>query len=140
MIKKFHNFKGVWNNEKKYWVFDKLLFEDIKKLMKKYFGVENGEFESCQLIIKDLTTSEYLKGIIISGIELCRAFGRDSGANLCDDVVLLDGDIDSGGSSKWWKTVCNDATFKILHFPVTMLKNISIKRLIENGQIEIINN
>lgn len=138
VIKKFHDFKGCWNREKNYWEFNKLLIEDIKKLMKKYFGVENGEFESCQLIIKDLTTYETLKGIIISGFELCRAFWRDSGAVLGDGVVLIDGKIDSGGSKNWWTTKCEDATFKILYFPCKMLKNPSIKRLIENEQIEII--
>lgn len=140
VIKKFKNLNGIWDTNNKWWVFDELLFESIKKLMFKYYGTDNGEYKSCQLIIKNYTDSKTLSGIIISGFELCKAWGRDTGAIVSNGVALLDGEIDSGGSYKYWCTECADATFNILRFPISMLKNSSIKKLQENNQIEIINN
>lgn len=140
VIKKFHDLKGIWNNNNKWWEFDIKEHETIKNLMIKYFGVDNGEYESCELIIKNLTDRATLKGIIVSGFELCRAWGKKTGAKTNDNVILLSGDIDSGGSNNYWYTKCTDATFKILNFPITMLKNPSIKRLNENEQLIYLNN
>lgn len=60
----------------------------------------------------------YLAGRVIAG-----ARGRDSGVTIGNGVVLVSGEIKSGGSVKNWLTVVkSESVFRILDLPLGALK------------------
>lgn len=65
---------------------------------------------------------EYGKGIEFLGRPLCRAFGRDSGARIDNDIALISGYATSGGSNKNWATILNEDSVLRLQVPSAILE------------------
>lgn len=65
---------------------------------------------------------ERCEGISLFGRTVIRAFGRDSGARVGEDVTLVSGNISSGGSMKNWETQVSAGT-------VLRIRNVSRKAL-----------
>lgn len=137
---KFKKLNGTWNKDLQAWVFDKLAAEYVNKILIKYFGVAEGKFDFCKLTVKNFSKTQHLGSINFCGFPIFRAYDRDSGADVCDNVLLIDGEIDSGGSRAYWLTRCEDAEFVYLYFPVAMLNMKSIKDLGDDVEIEYIEN
>ena len=56
--------------------------------------------------------------IVLFGKEIARAWGRDSGAKVGEDVTLLSGNVHSGGSLANWRTEIDKGTvLKIRNLP-----------------------
>lgn len=56
--------------------------------------------------------------LTLCGVQLARAFGRDSGAKLAMDVIVLKGGFSSGGSVKNWYTQVSEGTvFELRNLP-----------------------
>lgn len=63
--------------------------------------------------------------LTLHGRPLARAFGRDTGANLADGVVVLEGGFTSGGSVKNWTTVSKGGTVVLVRdFPRDAAKEL----------------
>lgn len=136
VIDKFHKLNGRFNDSNKTWEFDSAASSYVKDVLKKYFGVDNGEYGTCKLHVKNFSKVVTLKPITIAGFPIFRATSKRSGACVCDNVLLLDGEIWSGGSNNYWETIAEDTEFVILHFPQKMLNLRSIKDLGEDVTIE----
>ena len=106
-IKDARNLGGQWNANKHVWVFPSFLKINVEKLLIKHYG-ETGVEPTKPYLIK---AKEYIfvsRGPIRCGRKaICKARSRDSGAETCKGVYLLEGKIDSGGSAKYWTTDCN---------------------------------
>ena len=136
VIDKFHRLNGKFDCLYKTWEFDPAASSYVKAVLKKYFGVENGKYESCNLHVKNFSKEVTLGPIKIAGFPIFRATGKRTGAMICNNILLLDGEIRSGGSNNYWETIAEDTEFVILHFPKKMLNLRSIKDLGEDVTIE----
>lgn len=99
------NLGGRWLAAAKTWQFDARDEQRVRELLKDLFGSDG-----TPVAPEDLVTvragaaaceakaggSEYW----LCGRQVARVLGRDAGARLGDGVVLLSGDVDSGGSRK----------------------------------------
>jgi hypothetical protein len=126
------NLRGNWKDGA--WWFDDSIVDYVREVMMSCFGT-TGEtaYENCTLLITDYSCYEYGKPVSLFGRQICRAFGRDSGARLGDGIVLIKGQLKSGGSVKNWTSEIKDATFEIKNFPVPSLELPTVKQAIEEG-------
>lgn len=94
------------------WVFNDADQPVIDKMLEKYFGIlPDGATNQVTLKIEFLQCeSERCSALEIAGRRIATAFGRDTGARLANDVVILSGKIASGGSAKNWETVARAGT------------------------------
>ncbi|GAN46095.1 hypothetical protein ABID82_001607 [Methylobacterium sp. PvP062] len=53
----------------------------------------------------DIDKDSWRSPVEVAGRLIARAFDRDSGAKLGDGIVLLSGNVTSGGSRANWKTI-----------------------------------
>lgn len=90
---------GKWDAETKTWVFSDLVAAEVEELDALY---------NDDTIIIDITAQRNIcegRGpVTFCGYVIARAFGRDSGAKLGDDVAQISGRIFSSGSMKNWAT------------------------------------
>jgi hypothetical protein len=71
------------------------------------------------------------------GRTIARASGRDTGVSLGESIVWINGKKESGGSTKYWKTIVENATFEIQNFPFERTKFEDVKKAIAEGWCEI---
>lgn len=117
---------GKFDYSDKAWVLPLEAKETVEGLLQKHYGYSPENIKICTVII---TANETLYGdqdsVRCAGFPIARATGRDSGAKVCENVYLLSGDINSGGSVKNWTTkVKENAQFKITKFPESSLEKI----------------
>jgi len=118
------NMGGRWNGT--CWLVKPEMEADARRVLFDVFGTDGAVgLKKVTLRVrakKDLVQHHEYGPITCCGKVLARAFGRDSGARVGEDVVLIDGNIRSGGSMKNW-TVRIDAgsEFKLVNvFPALM--------------------
>ena len=135
---KARNLQGKWDSSKKAWIFDESVEEYVKQALLDVFGV-TGEtpYETCSLLIKDFTAWESRGEVELFGRTVARAFGRDTGAKLGDDIIWISGSYGSGGSAKNWTTEIKDGIFEIQDFPLERTKFDDVQKAIEDGWCEI---
>ena len=135
---KARNLRGQWDSSSKAWVFDESVEEYVKQALLDVFGI-TGEtpYETCSLIIKDLTAWEAKGEVELFSRTVARAFGRDSGAKLGDDIIWISGSYYSGGSVKNWTTEIKNGTFEIQNFQLERTKFDDVQKAIEEGWCEI---
>jgi len=128
--------RGDWDG--KAWVFDETMLDYVKDLMIKCYGV-TGEvpYETCILVVTNYNDSNYGGACELFGRTIAKAWGRDSGAKLGDDIFLINGSIGSGGSVKNWKTVVTDATLEIHDFPLPRTEFEDVKKALQEGWVTI---
>jgi hypothetical protein len=128
---------GKWKSD--CWVFDydSDVEQSLKKLVEKVFNFKlDGDYAPAYITIKD-TIYELQEPLVIGGVILASARGRDSGAEVGKGVVILEGNIDSGGSMKNWKTYAYEGTkFKVKCFPKEYTIPEDIKDCVEISFIE----
>lgn len=131
-VQKARNLRGSWKGGA--WWFDDSLLDYVREIMVEIYGT-SGEvpYETCTLIISNYSDSELCAPVSLFGRTIARAWDRDGGAKLGDDIIFLKGEYTSGGSVKYWKTVVNDATFEMKKIPVPSLELPEIKQAIEEG-------
>lgn len=138
-VAKCRNFRGKWKKEENAWYFDDSIIEHVRKAMIDFFGTTGEKpYNNCILEVCNFTHSAMTAPVILFGRTIAKAFGRDSGARLGDDIVLIDGDIDSGGSAKNWSTNIINATFRINNFPEPSLDLPEVKKAIDEGWVKVI--
>jgi hypothetical protein len=135
---KARNLRGQWDSVKKAWVFDESVEEYVKQALIDIFGVTGEiQYETCSLLIKDFTAWETRGEVELFGRTVARAFGRDSGAKLGDDIIWVSGSYHSGGSVKNWTTEVENGTFEIQNFPLERTKFDDVRKAVEEGWCEI---
>ncbi|MFN3802464.1 FlxA-like family protein [Belliella pelovolcani] len=121
------------------WWFDDSVLEYVREAMMDFFNT-TGEisFEEVSLLVKNYSEYGDRAPVTLFGRIIAKAFGRDSGARLGDDIVLIKGEINSGGSVKRWSTRVMEATFEIQRFPKPATELPEVKKAIEEGWVELI--
>ena len=103
---------GKWNAAQKVWSFDARDEDRVRKLYRNIYGTDgsadNGESVTVRCKTQNKIYSERHSGLFIGPVQVARAFGRDSGATLADNVVILRGSIGSGGSRANWHTITSE--------------------------------
>lgn len=117
-VKKIKNIGGrKWNAADKCWMIPESEIETARQYMMDVYGETDLPDEDGRVTIKvkfNEMAFEYTSPITIFGKEIARAWGRDSGAKVGEDVTLLSGSIGSGGSAKNWRTTIHEGSvFKI---------------------------
>jgi hypothetical protein len=114
---------GVYNRTGNYWLFSPLVIDKVYDLCMRVYGEDGREtVKPADLVTLKVTTPtswDQAKGSIeLGGRVIARAWGRDSGAKLGEDVVLIEGRARSSGSVKNWYTTLNPGSIvEILNMP-----------------------
>ena len=113
---------GRWSAATKAWQFDPRDEQRVRELCRSVYGTDGSPSEAGDLVTIRVTAPDgwdvYGRGLYIYGRQVAWATGRDSGARLCDGVIVLKGSFDSGGSMKNWMTVCKPGTvFELRDLP-----------------------
>lgn len=137
-VAKARNLRGKWSKSKNTWIFDDSIEEYVKQALIECYGT-TGEnpVETCSLLVKEYTSYGYKTEVELFGKTIARAYGRDSGAKLGDNIIWISGNYGSGGSVKNWSTDVENATFEIQNFPLPRTDFFDVKKAIEEGWCEI---
>ena len=97
--------KGRWERDEKVWRLPHIVEDKVVQLMKTQFGWvpddPDPELIPVQITaLRNLTTRN--GPLSFAGVQLAVARSRDSRARPGPGVSLVDGEIDSGGSTKYW--------------------------------------
>lgn len=111
-VQRAHRLAGQWDEGKGRWRFDARDLEKVKKACMEVFGTDGSIPEKLFTLqaraIVEISASR--KSIFFAGHQIARAWGRDSGARLGDGVILLEGEVRSGGSRVNWDTIIDDGS------------------------------
>jgi len=119
--------RGKWNAFDKTWVFPSALKDEVLEALNEHYGyVADTHQERITLLV---TVHENLSAdkapVKFGPYELAGARGRDSGARTSQNVALLSGSINSGGSVKNWESrVSKGAKFKIWDVPISIAERL----------------
>lgn len=101
---------GKWNEPA--WVFDVRDIDDVRAMCREHYGFDDQsppELVDIEIYWEN-AARVYTAPITYGGIQIARAYGRDSGAKMADGVKIIDGGFSSGGSMKNWTTTCQPGT------------------------------
>ena len=106
-----------WEASSRCWVVREDAIDAARAAMMAIYG-ENDETPAAErvtLIVHAVDGADALRGAItLAGKTIAKAFGRDSGAKIGDDVAFITGAPYSAGSAKGWFTVIPaDAMFEV---------------------------
>lgn len=109
IIKKCRELGGKWDSANECWIFSGMVSSEVEELDYQI---------NSEKIIVEVTANKTLYAekspVYFLGYVVARAFGRDSGAKLGDNIALISGDVTSGGSMKNWATrVVEGSIFKL---------------------------
>lgn len=123
---------GKWDGV--FWVFDERNMQIVKSTLFDIYG-DDGESTPDTVSIKIRYPEKYSvtgDSVSVLGKVIAKAYGRDSGARLGDNVVMLQGDIRSGGSVKNWQTIVEaDSIFIVHDFPRGRVSDITSCEVLE---------
>lgn len=118
---------GRWDKDNRVWTFPVSLKDGVIKAISRHYEVdiEQPVTETVVAIVTATADHSVEKGdVMLEGTVLASASGRDSGAKTGEGVVLMDGNIGSSGSMKYWQTdVAEGAQFRVKEFPVHLLES-----------------
>lgn len=105
LVQECRDLGGRFDTGSKAWVFNSMVEQEVEALDELY----NSEEVTIDITaLKAISTLR--EPVTFAGYPLARAFGRDSGAKLCDGVAFITGKIGSDGSMKNWGTYCTEGT------------------------------
>lgn len=111
------NMGGKWDPGSQTWVFSDLVADRVEELDAIY----NSDLVPVEITAID-EISEWHAPVRFMGYAIAKAWGRDSGAKLGDDVSQMNGSIDSGGSVKNWHTRVSKGSVFRLYVPKGVLE------------------
>jgi hypothetical protein len=122
--KRARNFGGRWDAAAKTWSFDPRDRDRVLALLRDVYGTD-GTAPSTDLVTLRVTVpvgktwySPRRESLFCAGRLVARAYGRDSGARLGPDVVLLEGHARSNGSrASWYAEIKGPAVVEIRDVP-----------------------
>ncbi len=118
-IRKIKNLgQATWDKTMKGWLVSKAYEVELKDILLEYYGTD-GSFADKRVNIELITNQDIKmsqKPVLFAGKALAQAFNRDSGARVGQNVALIEGNINSGGSSKNWETIVEKGSrFKLIN-------------------------
>ena len=135
-VNKARNLRGKWKDGA--WHFDDSIEDYVKQALKDCYGTTGEDpVDTCSLVIKNFDDSTDCGPVTLFGRTIAKAWGRDSGAKLGDNIIWISGKYFSGGSVKNWRTGVVNAYFEIQNFPVPRTKFEDVQKAIEGGWCEI---
>ena len=137
-VTKAKNLGGKWDTLSKTWIFNENVLDYVKEILIQIYGV-TGEttYQTCTLIVKNYSAEIMNNAVELFGRTIARASGRDTGVSLGESIVWINGKKESGGSTKYWKTIVENATFEIQNFPFERTKFEDVQKAIAEGWCEI---
>ena len=137
-VKRAKDLGGKWDANSKSWIFNESVLDYVKEILIQIYGV-TGEttYQTCTLVVKNYSAEVVRGAVELFGRSIARASGRDTGVSLVDGIVWINGKKESGGSTKYWKTIVENATFEIQNFPFERTKFADVQKAIEEGWCEI---
>jgi predicted DNA-binding transcriptional regulator len=122
-----------FDGQKRCWVLPEDYIEDVRAILFDVYGCDDqGAPETVDIKVEvyEGLVSGYCKGIDIANRTIAYATGRDSGAKVGRTTMLVEGEIDSGGSKKNWTTeISAGSVFKVKG----VLKSMLEKEIDEDG-------
>lgn len=113
-----------WNGKARCWSIPAYSVDKCREILLDVYGYDDSPVETTTVrvrILEDMT--EIKDSVKIFGKTVARAYGRDSGSKVGEDVVLVSGKIDSGGSIENWVSVIEKGSIVELHnVPVPAIK------------------
>lgn len=135
-VAKARGLKGSFSNGK--WAFKSDVAEHVKNALKQCYGVDGTEpYPVTKITVSGWNAQIFTDGLELFGRPIARAWDRDGGAKVADDIFLIDGKLTSGGSVKNWMTKAIGATFEIHNFPTSCLERDDVKKAVEDGWAKI---
>lgn len=123
-----------------YWVFPASVKDHVLNAVRECYGVDGTKpYATCILIVTDYTERAITSGVELFGRPIAKAWGRDGGAKISDDVFFIAGKPTSGGSVKNWRTDVEHCDFEIHNFPVDALTRADVAKAIEEGWVNVKN-
>jgi len=119
LVEQCHKLGGKWDAESKAWIFKDFVADKVEELDYLY----NSELTNYQIEFED-DYSEHNAPVYLFGVKVAEATGRDSGATLGNDVALIAGRVDSGGSMKNWGTKIKEGTILRLSLPTLLVEEL----------------
>lgn len=114
-----------WNSIEKCWTVPETEIDLVRSFMLDVYGETDQVIDTEYVTVKVTFNSEEearCEGIVLFGKCIAKAFGRDTGAKVSDDVTLLTGSVTSGGSARNWKTIVKEGTVvKVRNVPKSAL-------------------
>jgi hypothetical protein len=118
--------KVNWDSSKKGWIVDSDFENEVKNILVDFYG-SDGSFRPKTINIEVTATNDInmiKKPILFAGKVVASAYSRDSGAITGDNVALIEGNVNSGGSAKNWETsIAKGSRFKLMHVNEQLLKH-----------------
>ena len=98
---------GRWNASDRCWAVPEDAVEDVRAAMREIYGRDDRPVVDAADVVLTFgeEVSEYCAPITLLGRTIARAFGRDTGAKVGENVMFIQGAPRSGGSMKNWLTV-----------------------------------
>jgi len=121
-----HAAGGKWNRDHAVWEYDIRAEQQVAEAYRTAYGYWDDVVDTVVLrCTSDAEATIRTDSLKLGGRPIARASGRNSGARLCDGVIILNGGFSSGGSVKNWQTVCKAGTsFRLLDVPKPMAEKL----------------
>ena len=143
-VNKMHGVNGAkWNRSESCWEAPEETIDDVREILKDVYGysdVDSNETIKVKLTITEqYYHEERCADVTAFGKILAHAYGRDSGAEIGrDDVTLVKGSIESGGSVKNWTSRVTEGSVFTLYNVNKNIYEKDLNRVKEWANVEII--
>ena len=113
-----------FDGQKKCWVINTDDLDIVKNIIREVYGYTD---EDTEMVTVKMTftgpVSVEKDAVRLNGFPLVKATGRDSGAVPCEGVAVLEGEIESGGSVRYWETKIDQDTVLKVRMPKALATN-----------------
>ena len=123
-VKISRNLNGKFDRSASAWKFDPLCEAAVRSALYDIYGYVEGDETLTVRLTARTDISELCSGVSVNGTPIVRAYGRDSGAKVVGDTIMLSGKINSGGSMKNWRTVISEGSVFVVK-----MNRVSFERL-----------
>ena len=110
-----------WNPDERCWMIPEAEIETARQYMLEVYGetdLPDGDERVTVKVTFNDDVAERTAPVILFGKEIARAWDRDGGAKVGEDVTLISGNISSGGSRANWLTkIAEGSVFKVRNVP-----------------------
>lgn len=124
-VSRIKSIGGRWDAASKTWTVGENMLTEAREIMRAVYGRDDQQTDVQVTDIRIRFNEEVhctVGGITMYGKTIAKAWGRDSGARVGDDVAFVEGRPDSGGSAKNWRTIIPEGSVVVIkNVPVSLL-------------------